>query len=127
MGKSNSQKFIVPTLAWFGQRDLELEFPENWDVKFLPMSGYSKRATSSNEVKRALREPIGTKPLRRIARARKEAVVVVDDMTRVTRAVQIIPSVLEELKAAGITEDHIRFVMGGGLHVPWYRHDFAKK
>lgn len=91
------------------------------------MREYSKEAASDDEVRRALREPIGTAPLRRIARARKEAVMVVDDLTRVTRAAQIIPSVLEELKVAGLNEDHIRFVMGSGSHAPWYRHDFAKK
>jgi len=121
------QRFEVPALAWFGQRKLELEFPRSWKVDFLPMKGFYKQRVSNDEVKRALREPIGTRPLAKMAKGKKEVVIVVDDMTRPTRAYQILPHILKELKTAGISDDHIRFIMGGGLHGAWYRDDFAKK
>jgi nickel-dependent lactate racemase len=91
------------------------------------MSGYKKPCVSDDEIKKALREPVGTKPLSKIAQGKKEVVIVVDDLTRATRAYQILPHLLAELKRAGISDDHIRFVMGGGLHAAWYRYDFAKK
>ena len=91
------------------------------------MKGYKKPQLSGDEIKRALREPIGTKPLAKLAQGKKEVVIVVDDLTRATRAYQILPQLLEELKSAGISDDHIRFIMGGGLHAAWYRYDFAKK
>jgi len=62
-----------------------------------------------------------------MAEGRDEVVIVVDDMTRPTRAYQILPCLLQELKSAGISDDHLRFIMGGGLHGAWYRDDFAKK
>lgn len=123
----NSQKFEVPTLAWFGQKKLELEFPENWRVSFLPMNGYEKPKASDKEIKIALKEPIGSKPLAKLAEGKKEVAIVVDDMTRPTKAYEILPYILSELKSAGISDDHIRFIMGGGLHGAWYRYDFAKK
>ena len=91
------------------------------------MNGYKKPRVSDDEIKRALREPIGTKSLAKIAADKKEAVIVVDDLTRATRAHQILPQLLTELKTAGISDDHVRFIIGSGLHAAWYRYDFAKK
>lgn len=125
--KLDAKKFKVPTLAWFKGETLELEFPEKWKVSFLPMSGYSKPRVSDEKVRMALKEPIGTKPLARLAKDKKEAVIVIDDMTRPTKAYQILPHLLQELKSVGISDDHIRFIMGGGLHGAWYRYDFSKK
>lgn len=121
------KQFEVPTLVWFGQKKLKLGFPEDWPVTFLPMNGYKKPKLSSETIRKALREPIATKPLNKLAEGKKEVVIVVDDMTRVTKAHQLIPYILEELKESGIADDHIRFIMGGGLHGAWYRYDFAKK
>jgi nickel-dependent lactate racemase len=122
-----SKSFKVPTLAWYGQRMLELSFPDDWQVSFLPMEGYSKPLVKNEEIIKMLREPIGTKSLRKLAEGKKEVVIVVDDMTRVTRTYQIIPYVLQELKAAGVSDERVRFIMGGGLHGAWYRDDFSKK
>jgi nickel-dependent lactate racemase len=122
-----SKSFKVPTLAWYGQRMLELSFPDDWQVSFLPMEGYSKPLVKNEEIIKMLREPIGTKSLRKLAEGKKEVVIVIDDMTRVTRTYQIIPYVLQELKAAGVSDERVRFIMGGGLHGAWYRDDFSKK
>ena len=122
-----SKIFKVPTLAWYGQRMLELSFPDEWQVSFLSMEGYSKPLVKNEEIIKVLREPIGTKPLRKLAERKKEVVIVIDDMTRVTRTYQIIPYVLQELKAGGVSDEDIRFIMGGGLHGAWYRDDFSKK
>jgi nickel-dependent lactate racemase len=91
------------------------------------MNGYKKPRVSDDEIRHALREPIGTRSLAKIAAGKKEAVIIVDDLTRATRAHQILPHLLTELKTAGISDDHIRFIIGGGLHAAWYRYDFAKK
>ena len=123
----NTKRSEVPTLAWFGQKKTKLEFPERWNVNFLPMEGYQKPRITDKEIKRALREPIGTQPLAKLAQGRKEVAIVVDDMTRPTRAYEIIPHVLQELRISGVSDDQIRFIMGGGLHGAWYRYDFAKK
>ncbi len=123
----NTKKFEAPTLAWFGQKKFKLKFPEGWMVSFLPMNGYEKPRATDEEIRRALREPIETKPLAKLAKDKKEVVIVVDDMTRPTKAYEVLPHVLRELKSAGVSDDHIRFIMGGGLHGAWYRYDFAKK
>jgi nickel-dependent lactate racemase len=120
-------KFKVPAFVWYGQQDIELEFPEDWPISFLPMKGYYARPVDPEEIQNALRRPIGTKPLAKLAEGKKEAVIVIDDMSRPTRAYEIIPHVLDEFKRGGIADDHIHFIMGGGMHGAWYRDDFVKK
>jgi nickel-dependent lactate racemase len=117
----------VPQLAWFGPREFEFPLPEDWQVKMCYMDGYNSPELRPEEIRQALREPIGTRPLSEIAKGKKEVVIVFDDLARVTRAARIVPVVLEELAAAGIPEDNIRFICGLGLHGVMYRSDLAKK
>jgi nickel-dependent lactate racemase len=123
----NSNIFEVPTLAWSGEKKLSLAFPEAWKVNFFPMAGYKEPLLGGSEVKNALRNPIGSKPVAKLAKGKREVVIVVDDMTRPTKARQILPILMKELEDAGIRDDRIQFIMGGGLHGAWYRHDFIKK
>ena len=74
-----------------------------------------------------IRNPLGQKPLRELARGKKEVVIVFDDMTRATRSAQIVPFILEELSAAGIADRNIRFICGLGTHPPLLRQDLVKK
>ena len=123
----NQNKFQIPLPVWSNNREMEIVFPEKWQVDFCPMNGYHKNRVDDFEIKRALREPIATQRLAKIAQEKEEVAIVVDDMTRPTRVSQLLPFVLEELKIANISDDHIRFIMGGGLHGAWYRDDFVKK
>jgi nickel-dependent lactate racemase len=66
-------------------------------------------------------------PLREYARNRKEVVILFDDMARVTRVAEIVPHVLAELAAAGISDDRIRFIAACGCHGAMNRAGFAKK
>ncbi len=124
---SNTKRFDVPTLLWFGEKKLSLDFPDEWRVNFFPMNGYKRSLLSDNEIKSVLREPISTRPLAKLAKGKKEVVILIDDMTRPTKTYQILPQLLNGLKNAKISDDHIRFIMAGGLHGVWYRYDFVKK
>ena len=91
------------------------------------MKGWDRQALSPEEIENAITSPIGTAPLRELARGKNEVVIIFDDMTRVTRAGEIVPFVLEELSEAGIPEDKIRFVCALGCHGALNRIDFTKK
>lgn len=117
----------LPQLAWYGAGYVNLHFPETWDVTVAPMQGYEAKPSESAQVKAALRNPIGAKSLDRLSRGRREAVIVVDDMTRPTRTYELLPLVLEELRRGGITREHVRIVVGLGAHGACDRMDFAKK
>ncbi|MEM2046492.1 MAG: lactate racemase domain-containing protein, partial [Candidatus Jordarchaeales archaeon] len=117
----------LPQMPWFGDTTLELEFPEGWDVQVCGMMGDGKHPLSREQVLSALRNPIGTKSLSRLAEGREEAAIIFDDMTRPTKVYEVAPLVLEELRRGGIKEEHVRFICANGAHGTFDREDFAKK
>ena len=117
----------IPQLACHGTKELELSLPDSWQVTHRPMTGFSRPALKPEEMRAALSRPIGTSRLRELAVGKKEAVIIFDDQTRATRTGEIAPFVLEELAAAGIPNDRIRFVCALGLHGPMYRRHFIQK
>jgi nickel-dependent lactate racemase len=117
----------APQLVWNGPRDLELPFPEGWDVEVCNFSGHDRPAMNGDQIRAAVAAPVGMPPLREFARGRKEAVVIFDDITRPLRAAKIVPYVLEELAEAGIPDQRIRFIAAVGTHGPMDRTAFAKK
>jgi nickel-dependent lactate racemase len=92
-----------------------------------PMDGDSLPPLDDKGIKTALSNPIGSKTVSELAKTSKEAVIVVDDMTRPTRAHRIIPFLLKELNENGISDDHIRFIVALGMHSAADRVDFVKK
>ena len=117
----------VPQLAWYGTRELELPLPDNWQVETCNMAGYNRAAMSPQQIKATIGKPIDIPPIRELARGKNEVVIIFDDMSRVTRAAQIVPAVLEELTEAGISDSRIRFIVALGAHGALDRLDFVKK
>jgi nickel-dependent lactate racemase len=117
----------LPQLAWHGTKELKVALPDHWDIETCNMTGYDRPHMKSVEIKGAIARPIGMAPLREYARGKKEVVIICDDMTRVTRAAEIVPHVLAELTAAGIEDGQIRFIAALGCHGAMNRLDFVKK
>jgi len=117
----------VPQLAWYETKELELPLPDNWQVEEYNMAGYNRPAMNPDEIKASISNPIGIPPIRELAKGKQEVVIIFDDMTRVTRVAKIVPSVLEELAAAGIPDNRIRFIVALGLHSTMWRQHFVKK
>ncbi len=109
-------KVSVPQLYWYDGPDLELEFPDSWDVHYCPPKGYDRPRLTPEEMQKAFDSPIGTPPLKELARGRKEVAIIFDDFTRPTRVYQIASYVLKDLAEAGISDDHIRFIAAVGTH-----------
>jgi len=117
----------VPQLAWYEPKEFALSLPDEWQVEVKNMTGYNRPPLNPDEIKAAINAPIGIPPIRDFAKGKKDVVILIDDMARVTRAGEIVPSILEELAAAGIPDRSIRFVMALGCHGARDRRDFAKK
>jgi nickel-dependent lactate racemase len=117
----------VPQLAWYGPKNFEISLPDNWEVEVPYMQGYNRPELKPEEIRLALQHPVSTKPLRELAKGKKQVVIVFDDLTRITRAGKIANIVIEELKAGGIEDKNIRFICSLGLHGVMSRTDFVKK
>jgi len=123
----NAVKIRLPQLAWYDNNELEIEFPPSWEVAVCYMKGHQRRALGERGFREAFAKPIGTKRIRELARGKKEVAILFDDMSRPTRVAEIVPYVLEELKAAGVKDESIRFIAAAGAHGTLTRLDFVKK
>jgi nickel-dependent lactate racemase len=117
----------VPQLPWHGAKPLELALPDEWQIDVCNMAGYDRPAINDDQIRAAIANPIGTPPIRQLARGKKEVVILFDDLARPTRAARIVPFVLEELASAGIPDDRIRFMAAYGAHGPMHRSELVKK
>jgi len=117
----------VPGQPWFKDKPIRLTFPSGWKVQRCEMAGEDQRGLTKAQIGKAIRNPIGAKPLAKLAKGRKEAVIIFDDSTRPTKTHQYAPIVLEEIKKAGIKDDCIRFIVAPGSHGTMGRQLFAKK
>ena len=117
----------LPQLAWYGAKELKLSFPDHWPVKFYNFAGGDRPAMKPEEIRKAIANPIGSLPIRELARGKKEVAIIFDDMTRVTRIYDIVPFVLEELAKAGVPDSRIQFICATGSHMAWDRTLLEKK
>ncbi|MEX1018865.1 MAG: lactate racemase domain-containing protein [Litorilinea sp.] len=115
----------MPSRAWYGDIDLTLEFPAEWDVHTLAM--HDAPTLDADAIAAAFANPIGTPPISELAKGRTSATIVVDDVSRPTPASVLVPYVLQELAKAGVPKSEIRFVVGGGSHRPQTKEEFEKK
>ena len=117
----------VPQLLWYENSELELAFPKGWQVTLCQMMGHNRPKLSEGEMKKAFSKPIGSRPIREMAKGKREAVILFDDLSRPTRAAEIIPFILEELEEAGIGDEQIRFIAALGAHGAHTNIDFRRK
>ena len=82
---------------------------------------------SDDEIINAIQNPIGTKCLSEMAKGCKKVLIVTDDNTRATPLSRILPLVLDELKAGGVTEKMITFLIGLGTHRSMNIDEIKKK
>ncbi len=115
----------VYSRAWYGDAELTLNFPTGWEVEVLGPK--DAPVLSDTQIEKAFAEPIGTPRISELAKGKKSAGIVVDDLSRPTPAAQVIPFLLRELASAGVPKSEIRFVVGGGSHRPLTDEEVAKK
>jgi len=102
--------------AWYGDRPLQISFPESWDVEIV--EGRRLPPLTLTEMESTIQTPVGSPQLIEIARGRRDAVVLVDDLSRPTPAPILLPLVLGMLQTAGIPRERTSVVIAGGTHHP---------
>jgi nickel-dependent lactate racemase len=122
-----TQSIKVPQLMWHGNSDLELSFPKTWKVILCQMMGHCRPKLSQGQMRRAFSRPIGSRSIREVAKGKREVVILFDDLSRPTRAAEIVPLVIDELEEGGIGDEQIRFIAALGAHGAHSNADFRKK
>ncbi len=120
------KKFKIPWASWYSPNEITLEFPDSWDVDFYGVKDFPE-ITDEKEIIKLLNNPHGTANLSELAIGKKNAVIVVEDITRHARPHKIVRVVLNQLNEAGISDENITLIAALGSHRPMVREDFIKK
>jgi nickel-dependent lactate racemase len=107
--------------------DERLDFPPDWDINVVHMRGYGAPVLTQEQLAEQMNKPIGTLPLREIAAGKKTVAIVHGEMSRPTPTYEMVPWVLDELKAAGIQDENILFIAGIANHRPMTQTEVAAK
>ena len=107
----------------YGCGELEIELPEQplatgVHVDVLEKQPVAPIAHPDAAVRAALAAPRGTPPLHELALGRRDAVIVVSDVTRPVPNAVLLPPILEELRRAGLPPEAITVQVATGLHRP---------
>ncbi len=127
VNRSQPMKIELPQLLWYGNTTLEIELPNDWDVQFCPMRGAKRPPLTIEQMEAAIKTPVNSPRIKDLAKGKKTAVIIFDDMTRPTRAYDIAPIVINELVSGGISEKDITFVCALGTHGALSMNEFRKK
>jgi nickel-dependent lactate racemase len=102
----------------YGKTGLEAELPEERVIGVLGLTPAAPLPDPNRAVEEALGEPIGTQALATLARGRRDACIVVCDITRPVPNKILLPPILRTLEGAGIPRDRITLLVATGTHRP---------
>jgi nickel-dependent lactate racemase len=111
---NNHKRITLP----YGDQTIDLSLPGKNLLSVISPKDLRKVPEPVQELDRALREPIGAPWLSQAAQGAQKVVLLVDDLTRTTPVQLIIPLLLDELNAAGISDDQIVVLIALGTHRP---------
>ncbi|GAH55090.1 unnamed protein product, partial [marine sediment metagenome] len=103
----------------YGEEMIEFSVPEKWRVVARgEPHPFPAVEDETEEIRRALENPIGAEMLSNLAKGKKNAVIITYDYTRPHHVPKyVIPVILDNLNAGGLKDEDITLVMGGGSHV----------
>jgi nickel-dependent lactate racemase len=102
----------------YGKTGLEVTLPDERIVGPLAIHTAVPLADPESVLHQALENPIGTRSLREIAKGRKNACVLVCDITRPVPNSLILPPLLKILEESGIARNKILILIATGMHRP---------
>ena len=102
----------------YGRTGLEVNLPDDRTIGPLSIKDAAPLADPEAALRQALQNPIGAKPLAELAKGKKNACVVICDITRPVPNKLILPPLLKTLEDAGIPRREICILNATGLHRP---------
>jgi nickel-dependent lactate racemase len=102
----------------YGRTGLTVELPADRVVGPLAIRDVPALDDPERDVSAALEQPIGTRALRQIAQGRRDACILICDITRPVPNRTILRPMLKVLQEAGIPRDRTLILVATGLHRP---------
>jgi len=100
----------------FGKGRVGVEIPDGYTCEVLKPNETTQELTGTEEVVRALHNPIGSQRLKKIVKKGESVCIITSDITRPMPTKLVLPGILDELSAAGVSDDDITIVFALGNH-----------
>ncbi len=100
----------------YGSDKIELKLPPGVPWEILSCHAAAPPEDPHSCIMEALRNPIGSPPLRELVHPGETVCLLANDFTRVARTELILPPVIAELEQAGIKKEDIFIVFANGAH-----------
>ncbi|WP_371379213.1 nickel-dependent lactate racemase [Sporomusa aerivorans] len=100
----------------YGRSKIDFTLDTDLIIAELGIKDFPVLSDPVEAVREAIRNPIGSKPLREIVKPGETAALIVNDTTRVANSHVFLPVLLDELNAAGVGDQDIWIVFALGTH-----------
>ncbi len=111
----------------YGKGTMQFSLPPEMKVTQVVSKPAAPLSNAKDAIEKSLAHPIGTPPLREIARPGNRVCIVFTDITRSCPDDLLVPPILAELKAAGVRDEDITLLCGIGMHRPSTHAEKAAK
>ena len=118
---------MVKVILPFGKGRIQFDVPKKNLMGIVEPSRIKIALNPIAEVRRALDNPIGCEPLKKLVGASKKIAIVVTDYTRACPDDIILPMLLDDLEAAGVDPKDVTVVVGTGVHRPMTESEMGEK
>src|SRR6185436_14835748 len=102
----------------YGRTGLSVDLPDDRLVGPLAIRPAVPLPNPATAVEDAIAKPIGTAPLAKLAKGRKNACILICDITRPVPNQILLPPILRTLEGQGIARQDILLLNATGLHRP---------
>lgn len=102
----------------YGKTGMDVELPDHRVIGVLTYPPATPLTDPTSVVQTGLANPIGTRPLAEAAQGKRNACIVVCDLTRPVPNSILIPPILEALEAGGIKREDVTVLIATGTHRP---------
>lgn len=118
---------LLPQNRWNGDAPVNISIPDGWKTHVAEMAGDALPVLTGEELRQKIARPYGSQTLDELARGKKSACILFDDMSRGTPIEELAHIVLETLLKAGVPKNKILFLCALGCHGALELDDFVKK
>ena len=115
----------VPSRAWYGDSEIDLLFPEDFNVE--NCDGKDVPPIDSSMISEAFDNPIGSEPLTVLLNGKHRVLILIEDHTRPIICSELLETLVSRLNSAGISDDNICILVANGTHRPLTGIEMEKK
>ena len=111
----------------YGKSEIEFDLPPGMRGTVVVSRPAEPLADVEGAIVEALARPIGSPPLREMAKPGDRVCIVFTDVTRASPDHLLVPALLRELEAAGVCDEDVTLLCGIGMHRPSTRAEKVAK